>query len=374
MMSDSSGGGLSDLDDIHDLEMIMQQVQAEQEQEEEVERVRHRNYIYRERLDAEERLMADYLGPNPKYPKYYFWKRYRMSHKLFLEIVLGFSVIMKCTCAIGQLAYGVTPDSLDEYLQMALIVCTGNEEIAQKHDMGNLLEVIKTGANNDLTVLNNSPLFDDLLDGISPVAPFECNGTFEIGCYLAVDIYPQWSSFVKSLTFANSEKNALFKRKQESARNDVERAFGVLQGRVHLGDFSRIIVGFYSINGLKSGKVEVHDNAVVGSQSILLPGSVVNNDVILGVLLVAPIHSVIKRGGVYMVKSRYSHRIGVNGKGVLNIYDDIKGLPNHKIFHLGTRFKSYLEIFTPIPSLLSDVAGQDHMPVALKMKWKLLCS
>ncbi|GJV97280.1 ALP1-like protein [Tanacetum coccineum] len=39
------------------------------------------------------------------------------------------------------------------------------------------------GANNDLTVLNNSPLFDDLLDGIDPVAPFECNGvTFEKGC------------------------------------------------------------------------------------------------------------------------------------------------------------------------------------------------
>ncbi|GKA94095.1 ALP1-like protein [Tanacetum coccineum] len=27
------------------------------------------------------------------------------------------------------------------------------------------------GANNDLTVLNNSPLFDDLLDGIDPVTP-----------------------------------------------------------------------------------------------------------------------------------------------------------------------------------------------------------
>ncbi|GJU58021.1 AMP-dependent synthetase/ligase [Tanacetum coccineum] len=162
---------------------------------------------------------------------------------------------------------------------------------------------------------------------------------------------------------------------QQSLENDggMRRLISLGPG-VHLGDFSRIIVGFYSINGLKSGKVEVHDNAVVGSQSILLPGSVVNNDVILGVLLVAPIHSVIKRGGVYMVKSRYSHRIGVNGKGVLNIYDDIKGLPNHKIFHLCTRFKSYLEIFTPIPSLLSDVAGQDHMPVALKMKWKLLCS
>ncbi|GJS62973.1 RNA-directed DNA polymerase, eukaryota [Tanacetum coccineum] len=30
------------------------------------------------------------------------------------------------------------------------------------------------GANNDLTVLNNSPLFDDLLDDIAPLAPFEC--------------------------------------------------------------------------------------------------------------------------------------------------------------------------------------------------------
>ncbi|GJS09439.1 hypothetical protein Tco_0366235 [Tanacetum coccineum] len=39
MMNDSSGGGLSDLRDIDDLEMIMQQVQAEQEQEEEAEQL-----------------------------------------------------------------------------------------------------------------------------------------------------------------------------------------------------------------------------------------------------------------------------------------------------------------------------------------------
>ncbi|GKF25672.1 ALP1-like protein, partial [Tanacetum coccineum] len=64
------------------------------------------------------------------------------------------------------------------------------------------------GANNDLTVLNNSPLFDDLLDGIDPVALFECNGvTFEKGYYLSDGIYPQWESFVKSFTVASSEKN-----------------------------------------------------------------------------------------------------------------------------------------------------------------------
>nr|GEV32438.1 AMP-dependent synthetase/ligase [Tanacetum cinerariifolium] len=60
--------------------------------------------------------------------------------------------------------------------------------------------------------------------------------------------------------------------------------------------YLRIIVGFYSINGLKSGKVEVHDNVIVGRQSILLLGFVVEIDVILGVLSVAPIDSVIKRG------------------------------------------------------------------------------
>nr|GEX23912.1 hypothetical protein [Tanacetum cinerariifolium] len=113
-MSDSSDDGLSDLNDIDDLKMIMQQVQAEQEQEEEVERMRKRNYIYRECLDAEERLMADYFGPNPKYPEYYFRKRVRPD----ATGLPGFSVIMKCTCAIRQLAYVVTPDSLDGYLQM----------------------------------------------------------------------------------------------------------------------------------------------------------------------------------------------------------------------------------------------------------------
>ncbi|KAK9078555.1 hypothetical protein SSX86_002612 [Deinandra increscens subsp. villosa] len=163
---------------------------------------------------------------------------------------------------------------------------------------------------------------------------------------------------------------------------------------VHLGDFSRIIAGFYGRNGFKSGKIEVHDNAVVGSQSILLPGSVVEDSVILGALSVAPIDSVLKRGGVYIgsetpvmikntmhdlddrieemdvkykkivgnlaanlavttlkVKSRYFHRIGVSGKGVLKIYDNINGFPNHKIFYPG---KTYPVIIRHSNSLSAD--------------------
>lgn len=163
---------------------------------------------------------------------------------------------------------------------------------------------------------------------------------------------------------------------------------------VHLGDFSRIIAGFYSFNGFVSGKIEVRDNAVIGSESIVLPGSVIQQDVILGALSVAPVNSVLQAGGVYIgsqtpimikntmhslddrieemdmkykkivgnlaanlaattlkVKSRYFHRIGVSGKGYLKIYDDIKGLPHHKIFSPG---KSYPVIVRHSNSLSAD--------------------
>ncbi|GJV95993.1 RNA-directed DNA polymerase, eukaryota [Tanacetum coccineum] len=104
--------------------------------------------------------------------------------------------------------------------------------INRERDMA---EARVAGANNDLTVLNHSPLFVDLLDDIAPVVPYDVNGvTFEKCYYLADGIYPQWAAFVKSFTAARDERNAVFKRRQESARKDVERAFGVLQGRWHI--------------------------------------------------------------------------------------------------------------------------------------------
>nr|GEV89040.1 hypothetical protein [Tanacetum cinerariifolium] len=193
-----------------------------------------RNTIHRDREGAEDRLMGDYFDEYCKYPLYDFRRRYRMSRKIFLKIVkdvstytadplpkhfeffkvrpdatgrMSLSVIMKCTIAVHQLAYGNTPDAFDEYLQM-------------------------TGANNDINVLDDSSLFDDLIDDKSHVAPFVVNDVaFKKGYYSADGIYPQWATFVKSFTVANDAKHSYFKKRQESARNDVERAFGVLQGR-----------------------------------------------------------------------------------------------------------------------------------------------
>ncbi|GJV88509.1 ALP1-like protein [Tanacetum coccineum] len=88
------------------------------------------------------------------------------------------------------------------------------------------------GANNDLNVLDNSLLFDDILNDTALVAPFEVNGVgFENEYYLADGIYPQWATFVKSFMVTNDEKHSYFKKQQEGARKDAERAFGVLQGR-----------------------------------------------------------------------------------------------------------------------------------------------
>nr|GEZ32855.1 nucleotide-binding, alpha-beta plait [Tanacetum cinerariifolium] len=53
----------------------------------------------------------------------------------------------------------------------------------------------------------------------------------EKGYYLADGIYPQWATFVKSITVRNDAKHSYFKKHQESARKDSERAFGVLQER-----------------------------------------------------------------------------------------------------------------------------------------------
>ncbi|XP_023770588.2 uncharacterized protein LOC111919209 isoform X1 [Lactuca sativa] len=66
------------------------------------------------------------------------------------------------------------------------------------------------GSNNDINVLNQSPLFNDVLqDGI----------------------YPEWATMVKSFPHPADPKRIKFKEMQEAARKDVERAFGVLQSR-----------------------------------------------------------------------------------------------------------------------------------------------
>ncbi|CAN1200142.1 Long-chain-fatty-acid--AMP ligase FadD32 [Linum perenne] len=177
---------------------------------------------------------------------------------------------------------------------------------------------------------------------------------------------------------------------------------------VHLGDFSRIVPGYYSSSGYISETVEIQDNSVTGSQSIILPGVVIQNNVILGALSVAPTNYTLQRGGIYVgsqspimikntmhslddriqemdttykkivgnlaaglaattlkIKSRYFHRIGVSAKGQLKIYNNIKGLPYHNIFQCG---KTYPVIIRHSNSLsFDDDARIDTKGAALRI-------
>lgn len=119
------------------------------------------------------------------------------------------------------------------------------------------------GSNNDINVLNRSPLIPLLVSGSFPECPYEIEGkTRTQGYFLADGIYPPWSIFVQTITEPQGEKKAYFARKQEALRKDVERAFGVLQSRFHI--LARPSRFWYSdkMNSIVSTCVIIHNMIV----------------------------------------------------------------------------------------------------------------
>ncbi|ETV88213.1 hypothetical protein H257_01519 [Aphanomyces astaci] len=91
------------------------------------------------------------------------------------------------------------------------------------------------GSCNDINILARSPIFQDLYNGKAMCSAYEINGTSRTTPYYLVDgIYPDWTVFVKTLSSPDTAKKQYFTRVQEACRKDVERAFGVLQGRWHI--------------------------------------------------------------------------------------------------------------------------------------------
>ncbi|KAK9059839.1 hypothetical protein SSX86_020543 [Deinandra increscens subsp. villosa] len=88
------------------------------------------------------------------------------------------------------------------------------------------------GSNNDINVLNQSPLFTNEMHGIAPRCPFVVNGRqYKRGYYLADGIYPTWSTFVKAYNHPVDLIDKRFNKLQKAARQDVERFFGTLKGK-----------------------------------------------------------------------------------------------------------------------------------------------
>ena len=88
------------------------------------------------------------------------------------------------------------------------------------------------GSLNDINVLDRSPLFTLLANGRAPLVNYIINGhEYRMGYYLTDGIYPNWSTFVKTIPCPQGLKKKHFAKAQELARKDVEWAFGVLQAR-----------------------------------------------------------------------------------------------------------------------------------------------
>jgi hypothetical protein len=81
------------------------------------------------------------------------------------------------------------------------------------------------GSQNDINVLNKSPLFIQTIKGEAPMIHYNVNGTeYDMGYYLADRIYPEWAVFVKTVTTPQSAEDKLFALTQEGVRKDVKCA------------------------------------------------------------------------------------------------------------------------------------------------------
>lgn len=93
------------------------------------------------------------------------------------------------------------------------------------------------GTLNDLTILSFSSLLEQLLDGSfgdleDELVPYKISAEEFMKLFILVDgIYPQYSRFVKGFKQPVTVREKKFSEWQEACRKDIERAFGVLQGK-----------------------------------------------------------------------------------------------------------------------------------------------
>ena len=88
------------------------------------------------------------------------------------------------------------------------------------------------GSLNYINVIDRSHVFTLLANGHAHPVNYIINGhEYRMGYYIADGIYPNWSTFVKTILCPQGLKKKHFAKAQESVRKDVERAFGVLQAR-----------------------------------------------------------------------------------------------------------------------------------------------
>ncbi|XP_020250885.1 uncharacterized protein LOC109828265 [Asparagus officinalis] len=159
-------------------------------------------------------------------------------------------------------AYGVFAEFVDDYVRIGesttiesvkrfvkVVVAIFAYEYLRSPNNGDIRRLLEIGSHNDINVLERSNLFTELTEGRAPPVKYsimERSNLFTeltegrappvkysinlheytMRYYIADGIYPQWSTFVKTISAPQVNKRKIFAQAQESARKDVERAFG----------------------------------------------------------------------------------------------------------------------------------------------------
>ncbi|XP_026396587.1 uncharacterized protein LOC113291246 [Papaver somniferum] len=243
-----------------------------------------RQMVERHREDGDARMMHDYFGHNCTWGPKKFLQRLGMYRPIFLRILseivvadpafdfqvdctvkLGHSPHMKMYSVMKCLCKGIAADSTDDYVRMGaptvymyvkrftrVIVRRFGPRYMQlptREDTKILLAenaargfpgmlgsvdcmhfrwkncpTAWEGSNNDLNVLDQSSLFDKMVNGLAAPCNYRINGhIYDKGYYLADNIYPRLSCIVQSFKkfLPNQPANTLSNKYQQAKRKDV---------------------------------------------------------------------------------------------------------------------------------------------------------
>ncbi|XP_023753121.1 uncharacterized protein LOC111901483 [Lactuca sativa] len=239
-------------------------------------------------------LVHDYFADDCVYQPRDFKRRFRLRKNVFVRIAnalenryeffqtrdarrkRGFTGLQKCVAAIKLMEMRESPHSIDDYMRMSKrtareslyrlvrgVVETFGDVYLRKPSLNDIQQLYATHeerhdfpgmlGNIDCTHWDRrncpvawkgqyasgqhgtpllSPIFDDISSRKAPDAPFTVNvNEYKFGYYLTDEIYPAYSTFVKTSRHPVTSREKLFKRKQKGARKDVKRAFGVLKSK-----------------------------------------------------------------------------------------------------------------------------------------------
>ena len=74
------------------------------------------------------------------------------------------------------------------------------------------------GCQNDIVILDRSPLLVDLMHGIAPEVTFQCNGnTYSRGYYLTDGKFPEWAMFMKPISKPEGEKKKITRQDKKAS-------------------------------------------------------------------------------------------------------------------------------------------------------------